>query len=187
MNHRTKSNWQQTLPAVMLGLFALATCAQTASAQLIRRPRDLDPFNRNGSLNQSMNRLEQERLRRMSQSPRPGRDYTKVFVQNKTNRPIWVAIHYIPYYGPTNTSDLKVTSSSWSTKGWYRVNPGSKIYVAKTANRYVYTHANDSRGARWSGSLRRTVVDPSGNRQTVGFGMSQFNAGRLVSYTINFN
>jgi V8-like Glu-specific endopeptidase len=72
-------------------------------------------------------------------NPVPLQDYFKLHLKNKCHRTIWVAIH---------TSDL---DAQWTVKGWWKLAPGEKAYVANTRNINYYFHAESDNGLKWSG------------------------------------
>ena len=154
-------------------------------AQWIKKPSDLDPFNRNGSVNKTARQFDQERLREMSRSPRPGRDYTKVYLKNEAGRTIWVATLHQPYQFPSNASELKYydpSADGWSQQAWYRLAPGQRVHVAYTNNINFYTYAKDNKGGTWSG---RNIYRIVGGR-SLGFSKKLINAPYTVEHTIRF-
>lgn len=150
---------------------ALFTAAGTASAQLIKKPEDLNPFKSDSGLNQGLRDLDKGRLDMMSRDPRPGRDYTKIYIKNETPGVISVAVHYLPFQNAGDTSGLKDYSggSGFVTKAWFNLKPGEQIHVANTANRNVYAYAED-RGGVWGGDEKTRVnVRDGGNTRSLNF------------------
>lgn len=151
---------------------------------------DLDPTNRNSGIRQAGRNFDRERLKMMSRSPRPGRDYTKVHVRNGTSDTIWVAVRYVPFDFPSNDSTLAVyepdQDGPFDTHAWFKLSSGERKHLANTANVHFYVYAENARGRRWSGSHKRPVSD-NGRRRTIGFGKQWINAPHAESHTINVN
>ena len=135
-----------------------------------------------GNAAKALRNFDQHRLDVMSPSPRSGRDYTKVYVRNRSRDTIWVAIRYEPYQTP-GTSKLAVIDEDgpFDTHAWYKLTPGARKHLANTPNFRVYVYAESQTGRSWGGSHRRRV----GNR-TLGFALQPY-VGNPREYTINLN
>lgn len=120
---------------------------------------DLDPTNLDGGIRKELRNLDKARLDAMSRSPRAGRDYTKIYLKNETNEPISVAIRVILFeVRDGNLTYIDDPSASpWTTKKWYKLNPGERAHVADTNNTIVYTYAKSDSGKEWAGSHRVNV------------------------------
>ncbi|GAB4525501.1 MAG: hypothetical protein Tsb0014_04880 [Pleurocapsa sp.] len=128
----------------LLGLVVLAnlTIPQAAKADLFCYPWETD-CTANGKIGDDP----------LGVDPGVNKTYD-VYLHNKHDRPIWVAIHYkyIPKKTCTNCSDIQVLrpGSDWITDGYWKVEPGRKVLVnVSTNNRYIYFHAHDDRGTTW--------------------------------------
>jgi len=146
---------------------------------------DLDPFNKNSGVRQMGRDFDRERLKMMSNSPRPGRDYTKVYARNGTRETIWVAVRYEPYEWSSGESKLAEYAPDkdgpFDTHAWFKLAPGQRAHLANTANIHFYIYAeSQGRSRMWSGSHRR----PVGNR-TIGFAEKLIVAPQYEEYTIN--
>jgi hypothetical protein len=82
--------------------------------------------------------------------------YYHVYIQNKTNRPIWVAVHFRPNAPGSSgsESDLAVVIPvRWRTEGYWKLNPGQKTLILddeeRISNRIIYFHAHDEQGKIW--------------------------------------
>lgn len=149
--------------SLKLTILAMVTLGSATAAHAQWKLSDLDPTNRQGGLNKSLRDLDQERLKHMSKDPRPGRDFTKIYVKNESNFPIFVAVLYRPYHdsrtsriGPFEGGD------GYSVMGWYRLNPGERKYLGNsTAGGSVGFYAEgENNGVRWtdpSGRYRREL------------------------------
>ncbi|MEG4085216.1 hypothetical protein [Microcoleus sp. POL10_C6] len=101
-----------------------------------------------------------------------GRDnyYYHVYIQNKTNRPIWVAVNFLqsPPGSSGSDSDLAVViPAQWRTEGYWKLNPGQKTLILddeeRISNRIIYFHAHDEQGKSWGSSEK--VFDIRGENQ----------------------
>lgn len=77
----------------------------------------------------------------------------KIYIKNNTRKTIWVAFRY---------KDYSSGNGYWKTKAWYKIKPRKEIYVAKTANRYIYTYAETKVNAfgnfwYWGGSHGKRI------------------------------
>ena len=148
---------------------------------------DFDPTNKNSELRRQGRNFDRERLKSMSRTPRPGRDYTKVYLRNRSSKTIWAAIRYVPFeWSDGTTSELKsVNSSPFETRAWFRLSPGQRKHIANTKNIYFYVYAKNSSGKQWSGDKYRTVYD-NGQPRRVGFKTFYINAPYAEEHNINF-
>jgi hypothetical protein len=164
------------------------TSRSTVEGQLIRKPSDLDPFNRNGTVRKAGGDFDNGRLDQMSRTPRAGRDYTKIYLKNNTSKTIWAAVRFTPFtWSDGTTSELKsldTQGSAWSTKAWYKLSPGQSVHVGNTNNAYVYTYAEGG-GSNWSGKHYVDVRDGERTRR-LGFSTRMIGVGPPESQTFSF-
>ncbi len=118
---------------------------------------DLDPGNSDSAIRQDLRNLDRSILDAISNGPRAGRDYTKVYLQNHTSETIWAAVRVIPFeVSDGRTSETKEytsnSSSPWRTMGWYKLAPGERSHIVNTNNVIVYTYAKTQSGRRWAGT-----------------------------------
>lgn len=149
---------------------------------------NLDPFKGGSATNQALNNFDQQRLQAMSQSPRPGRDYTKLFIKNGTDRRISVALRVDTYSPPDNGNTSHLSSGNggttpFDTYAWYNLNPGQEQFIANTANINVYFYAEGG-GRFWRGDHRVTVYD-GGKQRNLGMLHEFIVAPTNESWTIN--
>jgi hypothetical protein len=172
----------------LLPLFAitLGIGAGSAHAQLIKDLSDLDPFNKNSGIRQGGRDLDNARLDQMSRTPRAGRDYTKLYFKNNTDRRIYLAVRFLPFaWSDGTTSELSLRGSSWETRAWYNLAPGQKVHVGNTKNVYVYYYAQGD-GLEWAGKHNVRVRD--GNRtRLLGFRTDTIGIGTPETWTFNLN
>ncbi|QEH31608.1 hypothetical protein OJF2_00730 [Aquisphaera giovannonii] len=113
-----------------------------------------------GAVGDAGARLDKERLKIMSPTPRPGRDYTKVYLHNQTNRKVFAAILYVHFETSGQSLSTVGGGDDWTPLQWFALNPNERVHVANTRNANVYYYAKD--GAReWAGDLARQVRDGS--------------------------
>jgi len=150
--------------------------------------KDLDPTNKNSKLRQTGRDIDRERLKVMSNAPRPGRDYTKVYVRNNTREKLWVAIRYVPFeWNAGNESTLAVyepdTDGPFDTFAWFELAPGERAHLANTANLNFYFYAeNQGRSRVWAGTHNRPV-----DGRSIGFKINLLMAPQREEHTINLN
>ena len=140
------------------------------------------------TIDQTARDVDQARLRQMSAAPRPGRDYTKLYVKNDSPGRVSVALRVDQYaWSSTPTSELKSVnsgnSSPFTTLAWYNLAPGERAHVANTNNMNDYFYATGN-GRTWAGDYRQQVVD-GGRTKVVGFRHMLINAGLTGEHTIN--
>jgi hypothetical protein len=117
-------------------------------------------------------------------SPRAGRDFTRIHVVNATKHPVTVALRVLPYTDP-NTSHLEevLPDGPFQTYAWYKLPPRSAVYVADTANTYVYYWAKGG-GRLWQGKDFHSVQDGAVRRR-IGFRPIIINAPQATDWTID--
>jgi hypothetical protein len=125
-----------------------------------------------GSLDKLGRDIDKKRLDIMSRTPRPGRDYTKVYVYNRTDKPVSVAVMYLDFdvSGQSLSRTGGSSNDSWAIGAWFNLGPGDKAHVANTNNRNFYYYAFGG-GREWAGDVTRTLQD-GGKPRTVGFRMT---------------
>ncbi len=105
--------------------------------------------------------------------------HTRIYVKNNTRSPIFVAISYQPYKD-SSQSYVAVVGSSWSTVGFFTIQPGATVFLANTSNRYVYFHAHDNIGT-WGGAHNFQLYGSSYSFKEVQMGE------RVFDYTYTFS
>lgn len=70
-----------------------------------------------------------------------------IYARNNTDRPIWVAAHYIP-----------AGSHSFVTDGWWQVPPGQCRLLLYNNGVNIYFTAHDDQGYHWHGDAVTAVV-----------------------------
>lgn len=173
-------NRTSVLSATVMILLGICVTAETNGqiggfgGQVIRR------------VDKGLRDFDQERLRHMSNSPRPGRDYTKVYIRNKTNDPVWVAVRYHPFeFSDGTTSELKSIDNDgpFDTHAWFKLRPGEKRHLANTANSHFYYYAQSDTGT-WDGDNFKPVRFGS-QTKNVGFKLKMIRAKYEENYTLN--
>ena len=170
-------------------LCALALTAVVAAASAVRAggfdPSDLDPFKRGSDANNALNNLDQQRLNAMSPDPRPGRDYTKVFIKNNTQQTISVAVDLMPFTPPNVTVISDPGDNGFRLQAWYNLAPGATAYVGDTSNTFIYFYGQGP-NMQWAGkTIYKNVRDGAKTRQ---IGMFQEAIiGMPPEYTMEFN
>jgi len=142
----------------------LASSLTFPSAKVEARPCGSDIFSRIGCSIDPTNPLDNDG------SGRRDNYYYHVYIQNKTNRPIWVAVHFrqAPPSSSGSDSDLAVViPARWITKGYWKLNPGQKTIILddeeRISNRIIYFHAHDEQGKLWGSN--ETVFEISNENQ----------------------
>jgi len=93
------------------------------------------------------------------------KSYYHIYIQNNTNRPIWVAVHFRQdaYEHRGTTYGI----NQWITEGYWKLNPGQKTLILdneeRISNRIIYFHAHDEQGKSWGSSEK--VWDIRGENQ----------------------
>ncbi len=62
----------------------------------------------------------------------------KIYLKNNTSRPIWVAIN-----------SVLIPRGNFFVRGYWKIDPGERVYVADTPQRIVYFSAYDQYGKYW--------------------------------------
>ena len=93
------------------------------------------------------------------------KSYYHIYIQNNTNRPILVAVHFRQdAYKPMGTT---YGINQWITEGYWELNPGQKTLILdneeRISNRIIYFHAHDEQGKSWGSSEK--VFDIRGENQ----------------------
>lgn len=103
------------------------------------------------------------------------RGYHTISYQNRCSRTIHTAIRF------------KDTNNTWTTNGWFVLNPGQSAYVANTKNRVYYTFAKSANNPDvtlfWKGDDNFYSV----RGETFGFDKRQFNATSWVDHKHTFS
>jgi hypothetical protein len=128
--------------------------------------------------------LDDKRLDMMSNSPRAGRDYTKIYVRNNSGETLWVALRFEPFRSSSGESRLAQstpdTDGPFETAGWFKFEPGERAHLASTNNNTFYYYAeNKDRSIKWAGTHNRVVKGRS-----IGFKKDQI-IGDIREYTLN--
>ena len=143
-------------------LVAILTSSLTfPSAKVEARPCGSDDLSKIGCFLDPFNPLENNGSGQSS-------DYTSyyhIYIQNKTNRPIWVAVHFRKDgYKRVGT---QYEYDQWRTEGYWKLNPGQKTLILddeeRISNRIIYFHAHDEQGKVWGSSEK--VFDIRGENQ----------------------
>ena len=71
----------------------------------------------------------------------------RIYIQNNTSNPIWVATRYKPPGG-----------TKFVSAGFWRVDPGQRKFIVYNANQWMYFYARDDRGNVWDGSATSGTV-----------------------------
>ena len=171
-------------------LFAVLVClAATNSAKAQWRIHDLNPLNPCAGANKALREFDKKRLNKMAPGFRAGRDYTKVYIRNKSKTPIWVAIIDIPFVihqgNETTIDDPSPDNSPFRVHAWYKLDPNERQHVSNTSNRNVYFYAQNNMGRFWQGKVTHAVPDGDKTRY-VGFVKESFDK-TPEEHTINFN
>lgn len=82
----------------------------------------------------------------LDSNPSPDGSFPRVFVKNHCRHRIEVIVYYLA--GQTGPE-------SWQTRGWFRLDPGQKKYVADTHNRYIYFYGETPLNNKltWAGDM----------------------------------
>jgi hypothetical protein len=71
-----------------------------------------------------------------------------LFMHNKTNKVIWVAVR-----GQFHSGSPGVATMGWETRAWYRIDPGQKASPGDLATNLFYFFANDQGTTLWEGDF----------------------------------
>jgi len=109
-------------------------------------------------------------------------DFYNVYLHNKTDRTIWVAVHFLTHENYGNNWETEY----WTTYKWYEMAPGEKSRIlgqktGQTDNRYIYFFAHDEQGKTWKGSDYYETVDG----QQRGF-FKRDMGSKIIDYTQGF-
>jgi hypothetical protein len=172
---------KQTL--FVLGLTVIGMFGAGSAARAGWGLSDLDPFNGQGGVNQSLKEFDQARLNAMAPGYRAGRDFSKVFIKNNTKEEISVAALAIPF--EVNATDLGPSDSPFQVLAWYNLKPGERVHIANTNNTYVYFYAQ-SRTGTWGGKATYRDVRDGAKTRRLGF-QQQAIIDMPEEWTMNFN
>jgi hypothetical protein len=177
-----------------LGLAATGLLAAGSAARADWDVSNLDPFKGGSDANKFVNKVDKsatdfdrERLKQMSRDPRPGRDYTEIYLKNSTNQTISVAVDVRPFEViPGNVTVMSdPDDSGWRVQAWYNLAPGERVHVANTANGIVYFYA-EGKGLKWDGKAVCKDVRDGAKVRRLGFFEETF-IGMPEEWTMTFN
>ncbi len=82
-----------------------------------------------------------------------------IYAHNKTNKTIWVAVHYLRESLRNNFED-----DYWTSDGYWKLAPGEKAMIlsekSRITGRYIYFHAHDGNGKVWGNEHSFDVCQP---------------------------
>lgn len=131
-------------------------------------------------VDRGLKNFDEARQDAMSLDHRAGRDFTKLYIHNETNRTLWVAIRY--YNSLTDRNATYLERPTWHTNGWWKLNPGEKVHAANADGSYYYVSVLEDRGDYWSGEIQRE--NPRG-RGTVPYRAFNFGDRIVESHTLS--
>jgi len=177
-----------------LGLAVIGLQAAGPAARADRDVSTLDPFKGGGDVNPLVNKADRaavdcdrERLKAMSRDPRPGRDYTEIYIKNNTTQTVSVAVDVLPFQCvPGNGTVISdPDDAGWRVQAWYNLAPGERAHVANTANGIVYFYA-EGKGLKWDGKAVCKDVRDGAKARRLGFFQETF-IGMPEEWTMTFN